>query len=123
MVEMMTKQKAMTMTMTRMLAVGVAVATMVMAVGCSDTDARPIVAGDSGQATSGLTPAFASRCARCHGTTGKGQAPYPSIPGNLDVNGFIAIVRSGRKEMPIFPASQISDDELKADYDWLKTKR
>ncbi|NVL67691.1 cytochrome c, partial [Escherichia coli] len=48
---------------------------------------------------------------------------YPSLPGNLTAASFIATVRAGRREMPSFDASQISDADLTADYDWMKTKR
>lgn len=79
--------------------------------------------GTNGQASSGLSLAFASKCARCHGTTAKGQGVYPSLPGNLTAASFIATVRAGRREMPSFDASQISDADPTADYDWMKTKR
>jgi mono/diheme cytochrome c family protein len=79
--------------------------------------------GTSGQTSSGLSLAFASNCARCHGTTATGQGIYPSLPGNLTAASFIATVRAGKKVMPSFDASQISDADLTADYQWMKTKR
>ena len=111
-------------------AVVMAVTAMVMAslaMGCSSsTDDSPTPAGSSGssgQTSSGLSLAFASKCARCHGTTATGQGIYPSLPGNLTAAAFAATVRSGRKEMPSFDTSQISDADIAADYEWMKTKR
>lgn len=99
-----------------------------LAGGCSsssedDPSTAPASSGSSGQASSGLSLAFASRCARCHGTTATGQGVYPALPGNLTAAAFAATVRSGRNDMPAFDASQISDAELAADYEWMKTKR
>jgi len=109
-------------TMKLMLGVTLMVASAVLVGACSDSDARPISVPDSGQTSTGLSTNFASRCARCHGTTAKGMERYPALPGNLDVETFIATVRVGRKEMPFFDASQISDAELRSDYDWMKSK-
>lgn len=112
-------------------AVGIMVAAMAMtslATGCSSSSDDPGTtssssSGSSGQASSGLSLAFASKCARCHGTGATGQGIYPSLPGNLTAETYAATVRSGRKEMPSFDASQISDSDLAADYEWMKTKR
>lgn len=112
-------------------AVGFAVtATMMaaLAMGCSSSsdDATPTPAGSSGTsgtASAGLSLAFASKCARCHGTTATGQGIYPSLPGNLTVEAFNATVRAGRKEMPSFDTSQISDADIAADYAWMKNTR
>jgi mono/diheme cytochrome c family protein len=76
-----------------------------------------------GEQTSGLSASFQSICATCHGEEGKGKAQYPSIPGTKDEAAFIAIVRSGRGDMPATDASRISEADLKADYLWLTTKR
>ena len=111
-----------TMKMKMMLGVTLMMASTVLVGACSDSDARPISVPDSGQTSSGLSTNFASRCARCHGTTAKGMERYPALPGTLDVESFIAVVRAGRKEMPFFDASQISDVELRSDYDWMKSK-
>ena len=99
-----------------------------LATGCSsssddDPGKTSSSSGSSGQASSGLTLAYASKCARCHGTSATGQGIYPSLPGNVTAATFASIVRSGRKEMPSFDASQISDSDLAADYEWMKTKR
>jgi mono/diheme cytochrome c family protein len=90
----------------------------------SDDAAKPVSSsGSSGQGSAGLSLAFASRCARCHGTTATGQGIYPALPGKLTADAFKAVVRSGRQEMPSFEASQISDADLAADYEWMTTKR
>jgi mono/diheme cytochrome c family protein len=103
-----------------------ALATASLATGCSSDDeaAKPgSSSGSSGQSSSGLSLAFASRCARCHGTTATGQGIYPALPGKLTADAYKAVVRSGRQEMPSFDASQISDADLAADYAWMTTKR
>ena len=79
--------------------------------------------GDAGTNPERLSLAFASNCARCHGTTGTGQDPYPSLPGTLTLAEYTATVRAGRKLMPSFTTKQVSDADLASDYQWLKTKR
>lgn len=75
------------------------------------------------QGSQGLSTSFKDVCSVCHGEEGRGKGQYPSIPGTKDESAFIAIVRSGRGDMPASDASRISDAELKADYLWLTTKR
>jgi mono/diheme cytochrome c family protein len=70
-----------------------------------------------------LSTAFTENCSRCHGDKGLGNQFYPRIPGSRDEAAFIAIVRSGKGEMPMFSTGDISDADLKADYLWLTTKR
>lgn len=96
-----------------------------LAIGCGsdESSSSSTSGGASGQTTSGLSASFGSNCARCHGATGLGQAPIPKIPGTKDEAGFIAIVRSGKGDMPAFDAAAISDADLKADFAWMKTKR
>lgn len=77
---------------------------------------------------SGLSVAYSSNCARCHGDKGQGQTlngvVYPAIPGNKDENAFISTVRAGRgSDMPPFDEAAISDADLKADYAWMTTQR
>jgi mono/diheme cytochrome c family protein len=78
---------------------------------------------DADKASSTLSLAFASNCAGCHGATASGQGIYPSLPGKLTLDAFKATVRTGRRAMPAFSTSQISDADLAADYEWMKTKR
>lgn len=97
-----------------------------LSVGCSSSsDGTPSgSSGSSGKTTSSsVSLAFTSKCARCHGATGTGQGIYPGLPGTLTEAEFVATVRAGRKDMPSFDTSQISDADLAADYDWMKTKR
>jgi mono/diheme cytochrome c family protein len=96
-----------------------------LTMGCSSSDdsSSPRPSGSSGQTSSGLSLAFASRCARCHGTTATGQGIYPALPGKLTAAEFSATVRSGRDQMPSFDTGQISDADLTADYTWMTTKR
>lgn len=107
----------------------VAMAMVSLTAGCSSSSDDPAMpppssSGSSGQSSSSsLSLAFASRCARCHGTTATGQDVYPALPGNLTAAAFVATVRAGRNDMPSFDASQISDADLAADYEWMKTKR
>jgi mono/diheme cytochrome c family protein len=113
--------------MTRRVGLGIVFAVAATLLGCSsssdDSPTPGTSSGDGGSASSGLSLAFASKCARCHGTTATGQGIYPGLPGNLTSAAFAATVRSGRKDMPSFDTSQISDADLAADYDWMKTKR
>ena len=104
----------------RMLAMACAAA---LACACGDdADPNPNPPRQQTQA-SGLSEAFETTCAVCHGPEGKGQKEYPAIPGSKDDSAYIAIVRSGRGDMPASDASRISDAELKADYAWLTTQR
>ena len=114
------------MTRGMMVIVGAALAVASLLAGCSSEDTstpKPSSSSGSSGASGGLSLAFTSKCARCHGSTGTGDATYPSLPGALTPATYAATVRSGRKAMPMFGASEISDADLAADYDWMKTKR
>jgi len=91
--------------------------------GCSSSDDGNGSSSGTQQGTSGLSAAFANNCARCHGPRGEGQGTFPRIPGSRDVDGFIALVRAGKGNMPAFDATKISDADLRADYAWLTTRR
>ena len=82
-----------------MLAAVAMTATMIVACGGDDDGSKPGSSGDGTQA-SGLSASFQAVCAKCHGDEGRGQGIYPQIPGTKDEAAFIAIVRSGRGEMP-----------------------
>ncbi|MBX3206475.1 MAG: cytochrome c [Labilithrix sp.] len=98
--------------------------TATMIVACADEEnENPNPPREQPGETSALSASFQSVCATCHGDDGKGKGKYPSIPGGKDESAFIAIVRSGRGDMPASDASRISDADLKADYLWLTTKR
>lgn len=115
------------MTRVKMVLAFAAMAMTSLSVGCSSSDDSTPSTSSSSSGSSGKTSsvslAFTSKCARCHGSTGTGDATYPSLPGSLTEATFIATVRSGRNAMPMFSASEISDADLAADYDWMKTKR
>lgn len=91
-------------------------------IGCSSDDPEPVKAPvtDAGGVT--LSAAYNAQCARCHGPTGLGAAPYPRLPGNRDVNAFVSLVRAGRNDMPAFDATKISDDDLRGDYEAMKAR-
>ncbi|MBX3208016.1 MAG: cytochrome c [Labilithrix sp.] len=91
--------------------------------GAGDTDGTDDTDDPGGSETLTLSASFASTCTKCHGPEGKGQNGYPSIPGNKTESAFLAIVRSGRGDMPATSAAQFSDADLKSDYLWLTTKR
>jgi mono/diheme cytochrome c family protein len=100
----------------------VVVATTIVA--CSEEeDPNPNPPRQQQEAKSALSTGFQNVCATCHGDEGRGKGQYPSLPGTRDEAAFIAIVRSGRGDMPASDSSRISDAELKADYLWLTTKR
>jgi mono/diheme cytochrome c family protein len=94
-----------------------------MAVACSEDEDPKSSSPTTEQTKSGLSASFQSTCARCHGDEGRGKDTFPSIPGSRDEASFIAIVRSGQGDMPANAAATISDEELRADYLWLTTKR
>ena len=54
----------------------------VLASGCSSPDESAVTPRTSSEG-SGLSLAFATKCARCHGVTAKGQGAAPSLPGAL----------------------------------------
>lgn len=95
-----------------------------LAAGCSSSESSPVASSrDGGTDPERLSLAFASNCARCHGTTATGQDPYPALPGTLTLAEFTATVRAGRKLMPSFTAKQITDADIASDYEWMTTKR
>lgn len=105
----------------------VAIVMASLAMGCSSSETSSLnpasSSGDGGTNPERLSLAFASNCARCHGTTATGQDPYPALPGTLSLAEFTATVRAGRKLMPSFTARQISDADIASDYQWMTTKR
>lgn len=108
--------------MTKRMAV--ALFATLMAVACAEEeDPNPNPPRQQTTQSSGLSTGFKDVCAVCHGEEGRGKGQYPQIPGSKDESAFIAIVRSGRGDMPATDASRISDADLKADYQWLTTKR
>ncbi len=68
-----------------------------------------------------LSAPFQRNCATCHGGNGQGLKGYPSIPGKLSESEYKSLVRLGRKEMPAFDQAFVSDAQLAADYQALKS--
>jgi mono/diheme cytochrome c family protein len=100
------------------LGAGAGAALMFALSGCSSDE--------PGTTTSPLSQAYQNNCARCHGATGLGTAQYPKLPGTrTTVAEYTAAVRTGNsaKGMSAFSASQISDADLKADFEYMTTKR
>lgn len=58
------------------------------------------------------------QCSRCHGETGEGMAPIPPLRSQ-DVQQFAAGIRRGPADMPAFPPSKISDQNIADLYAWL----
>lgn len=63
-----------------------------------------------------LSSAFRDGCASCHGGAGEGQGPYPTLPGKLTADEFVAKVRQGSRNMPAYTTGFVSDDVLRTDY-------
>ncbi len=60
------------------------------------------------------------QCSRCHGETGEGMAPIPPLRSQ-DVQQFAAGIRRGPADMPAFPPSKVSDQDIANLYAWLET--
>jgi mono/diheme cytochrome c family protein len=63
-----------------------------------------------------LSSAFASQCAGCHGSTGEGRPPFPSLRNPIDADTFLRTVRQGRKGMPPFDELAAPEGRLRADF-------
>jgi mono/diheme cytochrome c family protein len=64
----------------------------------------------------GLSPAFAAQCAGCHGGTGEGRGPFPSLHKGRDAAAFVSVVRSGRNQMPPFDETAAPEARLLRDF-------
>jgi mono/diheme cytochrome c family protein len=83
---------------------------------------EPTTAGASGGAAP--PPAFAARCASCHGADGRGSGDVPSLASAFatwEAEGLALVVREGLEDgtMPAFPPDQLPEDELAEIVDWL----
>ena len=64
---------------------------------------------------------YARICAACHGEKAEGNQG-PRLAGiALDFDEFFAKVRHSDGEMPSFPKSEITDDEIKQVFEYLKS--
>jgi len=64
---------------------------------------------------------FRRVCATCHGENAEG-GQGPKLAGvDLDYDEFLAKVRHGGGEMPAIPKTEVSDDEAKQIFDYLRS--
>ena len=76
--------------------------------------------GSKGDATK-LSSGFAQNCTSCHGAAG-GGASARSIQGYTGtISSYTSAVRNGKGSMPSFSTSSYSDENLNADYTYLKS--
>lgn len=76
----------------------------------------------SSSTTVNTSAAFKQLCGTCHGAGGEGKPLYPTLPGNLTREQFVAKVRGGVKNMPAFAADIIDDATLGRDFDAMRTR-
>jgi mono/diheme cytochrome c family protein len=77
----------------------------------------PAATGEPGQ-----DPWTSSACAGCHGANALGGRG-PSLAGTTQpFIAFQTVVRQGRRDMPSFPETEISDQTLQAMYAWLQAQ-
>ncbi len=88
----------------------------------SSDDPSPVKPTDAGSTSAALSSSFSRRCARCHGAAGLGEGKYPKLPGKPDADSYVAFVRAGKGEMPPFASADISDADLRSDFDYLSGK-
>ncbi|HEX5164718.1 MAG TPA: cytochrome c [Thermomicrobiales bacterium] len=80
-------------------------------------------AGDSDQTNAARDLFAAKGCADCHGPDGEGTdtAPNPLAGTRMIIQQFQTRVRNGRgSAMPAYTPDQISDEEIRMLYDWLR---
>ena len=88
-----------------------------------DSDASGEDAGGSDQAIAARDLFAAKGCADCHGPDGDGTDTAPdSLAGTrMIIQQFQTRVRNGRgSAMPAHSPDQISDEEIRTLYDWLR---
>jgi mono/diheme cytochrome c family protein len=74
------------------------------------------------EGTLGQNPWAQSACAGCHGSSAQGGSG-PSLAGtSRPFASFQATVRRGARGMPAFSQTQVSDQMLRAIYDWLQAQ-
>jgi formate dehydrogenase gamma subunit len=76
---------------------------------------------EQGNAEAGATKWETLPCAGCHGATGEGVPPIPAIRfTELDFETFGAVIRRGPADMPAFPPSQVSNQDIADLYAFLR---
>lgn len=85
-----------------------------VAAGCSSQ-------GSGGKAQSGLS-VFHTRCSRCHGADGRGNAVFntPTLPiSRLTEEEMVQVITKGRNKMPSF-SLELTPEEIKAVAQYIK---
>jgi mono/diheme cytochrome c family protein len=92
---------------------------------CGGSDSGDSSAGSDGDSQGNAAQELfsAKGCAECHGAEGEGTdtAPVALAGTRMIIQQFQTRVRNGRgSAMPAFTPDQISDDEIRTLYDWLR---
>ncbi len=107
----------------RLLLLVLLVAVVMSACGGSD-DADDAAAADASDQVNAARELFTTKgCAECHGPDGEGTDTAPtSLAGTrMIIQQFQTRVRNGRgSAMPAHTPDQISDEEIRTLYDWLR---
>jgi mono/diheme cytochrome c family protein len=99
------------------------VATVTSACGGSGNGDDAAAADSSDQANAARDLFAAKGCAECHGPDGEGAdaAPNSLVGTRMIIQQFQTRVRNGRgSAMPANTPDQISDEEIRTLYDWLR---
>ena len=107
----------------RLLLLVMIVATVTAACGGSDNGDDAAAVDSSSQANAARDLFAAKGCAECHGPDGGGTdaAPTALAGTRMIIQQFQTRVRNGRgSAMPAHSPDQISDDEIRTLYDWLR---
>ena len=67
------------------------------------------------------TPAsYSTHCETCHGKSAKGANAPALVPYDSELSELVTIVRQGLGMMPAMSREEVSDDEVKEIYSYLK---
>jgi mono/diheme cytochrome c family protein len=86
------------------------------AAGCTGKDQPAAARGESGLSI------FHTRCSRCHGADGRGNAVFqtPVLPASqLGVEQMVEVISKGRNKMPAF-SLQLTPEEIRAVAGYIK---
>ena len=101
-----------------------AIETVPRVVSTSDADAALTVSADDGDIDAGAAHWQELPCSTCHGSDASGLPGALNIAlagTSLDFEVFVQRVRSGPADMPAYPRSEISDQQLADLYVWLQS--
>lgn len=77
---------------------------------------------DAGSAENGASKWETLPCANCHGATGEGVPPIPTIRSTtLEFETFAATIRRGPADMPAYGPGQVSEQDIADLYAFLKS--